>query len=228
MVDTVDWVGDGDDDAFFQAIEQIFDIRLRRHLPWLNFGDVFQHLVTHVKASDRSGNACATQMTFYRLRRALKFGRHVKPDAALAELIGENLRHSFADLEGDTGLKMPATRAGWLGISGNICFVVAFAVLALTTLPPAIRIGLAGISGYAGLWLRHLDRRRLPAGCETIGELATMVTDQNRGRLARDGARLTEAEIWRIIQQLASAESGIDPNLIGPETTFFRSTVRAA
>src|SRR3546814_19946442 len=91
---------------------------------------------------------------------------------------------------------------------------------------PPLRIFAAGASAYAGLWLRHLDRRRLPRRCDTIGDLARLVTEQNRGRLARDGARLTAHEIWRIIQQLAAEESGIDPDLIGSETTFFRAKVR--
>src|SRR3546814_6513929 len=82
------------------------------------------------------GTTCATQMTFYRLRRALGLGRHVGPDAPLAPLIGGKLRQAFSDLEADTDLKMPATRAGWLGIVSGLCFAVAVAILAFTTLAP--------------------------------------------------------------------------------------------
>lgn len=228
MLDTVDWSGDGDDADFFQAIERIFDIRLRSHLPWKTFGEVREHVVAHVATSGHGGTTCATQMTFYRLRRALGLGRQVGPGAPLAGLIGEYLGQVFDDLEADTGLKMPATRAGWPGIAGGFCFVVAVAVLALTTLPPPLRIFAAAVSAYTGVWLRNRDRRRLPHGCKTVGDLARMVTEQNRGRLARDGARLTNSEIWRVIQQLAAEESGVDPDLIGPETTFFRSRTRAA
>src|SRR3546814_4617745 len=125
-------------------------------------------------------------------------------------------------------LKMPATGAEWLWICSGLCFAVAVAILAFTTLAPPLRIFAAGASADAGLWLRHLDRRRLPRRCDTIGNLARLVTEQNRGRLARDGARLTAPEIWRIIQQLDAEESGIDPDMIGSETTFFRAKVRAA
>lgn len=228
MLDTVNWAGDGDDTDFALAIERIFDLRLRSNLPWTTFGEVRDHVVAHVAAHGGGGMTCATQMTFYRLRRALGLGRHVGPDARLAPLIGENLRLVFSDLEADTDLKMPATRSGWFGITGGLCFAVAVAILAFTTLAPPLRIFGAGASAYAGLWLRYIDRRRLPRGCETIGDLARLVTEQNRGRLARDGARLTLPEIWRIIQQLAAEESGIDSDLIGPETTFFRKTAQAA
>jgi len=95
MLDTVDWVGDGDDTYFFQAIERVFDIRLRSHLPWTTFGEARDHIVAHVAARGRGGTTCATQMTFYRLRRALGLGRQVRPDAPLAGLIGENPRLSF-------------------------------------------------------------------------------------------------------------------------------------
>lgn len=228
VLDTVGWVGDGDDTDFFLAIERIFDLRLRSNLPWTTFGEVRDHVVAHVAAHGGAGTTCATQMTFYRLRRALGLGRHVGPDAPLAPLLGDKLRQSFTDLEADTDLKMPATRAGWLGIVGGLCFAITVAVLAFTTLAPPLRIFAAGASGYAGLWLRHIDRRRLPRECETIGDLARLVTEQNRRRLARDGARLTASEIWRIIQQLAAEESGVDLDLIGPETTFFRAKARAA
>src|SRR3546814_2452968 len=86
------------------------------------------------------GTTCATQMTFYRLRRALGLGRHVGPGAPFAPLIGGKLRQAFSDLEADTDLKMPATRAGWLGIVSGLCFAVAVAILAFTTLAPPLRI----------------------------------------------------------------------------------------
>src|SRR3546814_10000456 len=112
VLDTVGWVGDGDDTDFFLAIERTFDLRLRSNLPWTTFGEVRDHVVAHVAAYSGGGTTCATQMTFYRLRRALGLGRHVGPDAPLAPLVGGTLRHAFSDLEADTDLKMPATRAG--------------------------------------------------------------------------------------------------------------------
>ncbi|MDR6790234.1 hypothetical protein J2Y58_003614 [Sphingomonas sp. BE138] len=228
VLDTIGWAGDGDDTDFFLAIERTFDLRLRSNLSWTTFGEVRDHVVAHVAAHGGGGTTCATQMTFYRLRRALGLGRRVGPDEPLAPLIGEKLRLAFSDLEADTDPKMSATRAGWPGIVGGLCFAVAVAILAFTTLAPPLRIVAAAASAYAGLWLRHIDRRRLPHGCETLGDLARLVAEQNRGRLARNGARLTASEVWRIIQQLAAEESGIDPDLIGPETTFFRKKARAA
>src|SRR3546814_1735803 len=106
---------------------------------------------------------------FYRRLRSRGRGRHVGPHAALAPLIGGKLRQAFSDLEADTDLKMPATRAGWLGIVSGLCSAVAVAILAFTTLAPPLRIFAAGASAYAGLWLRYLDRRRLPRRCDKIG-----------------------------------------------------------
>lgn len=50
VLDTVDWVGDGDDTDFFLAIERTFDLRLRSNLPWTTFGEVRTHVVAHVAA----------------------------------------------------------------------------------------------------------------------------------------------------------------------------------
>ena len=140
VLDTVGWTGDGDDADFFRAIERTFHLRLRSNLPWTTFGEVRDHVVSHVTAHGGGGTTCATQMTFYRLRRALGLGRRVGPDAPLAPLIGDKLWRAFTDLEADTDLTMPATRAGWLGIVGGFCFAVAVAILAFTTLTPPLRI----------------------------------------------------------------------------------------
>src|SRR3546814_18178578 len=110
---------------------------------------------------------------------------------------------------------MWATRSGWLGIVSGLVFAVAVAILAFTTLAPPLRIFAAGASAYAGRWLRHLDRRRLPRRCATIGDLARLVPAQNGGRLAPGGARLTAPEVWRSMQQVAAEECGTEPGLIG-------------
>ncbi len=228
MLDTVDWVGDGDELWFVSAIEDVFDLRLRARLPWTTFGEVRDHFFAHVAQYGRNGTKCATQMVFYRLRRARGLGRRVAPDAELSELVGANPVEWFNDLEADTDLKMPKTRCGRLGIAGGVCIALAVAVLAFTKLHDPFVVAAACAIAAAGLWVRSFDRRRLPHGCQTIGDLARMVAEQNCGRLARDGARLPEAQIWRIIQQLAAEETGVNPDQIGLETTFFRPKARAA
>src|SRR3546814_410941 len=143
-----------------------------------------------MRISDWSSDVCSSDLC-RRACRSLQRGRHDMRHAddvlqastrarawparragcAVAPLIGGKLRQAFSDLEADTDLKMPATRAGWLGIVSGLCFAVAVAILAFTTLAPPLRIFAAGASAYAGLWLRHLDRRRLPRRCDTIGDL---------------------------------------------------------
>src|SRR3546814_20889460 len=154
VLDTVGWVGDGDDTDFFLAIERTFDLRLRSNLPWTTFGEVRDHVVAHVAAYSGGGTTCATQMTFYRLRRAPGLGRHVGPDAPLAPLIGGKLRQAFSDLEADTDLKMPATRPGWLGIVRGLCFAFAVAILALMHFAPPLRILPAEAGTHPGHGLR--------------------------------------------------------------------------
>src|SRR3546814_16534164 len=79
VLDTVGWVGDGDDTDFFLAIERTFDLRLRSNLPWTTFGEVRAHVVAHVAAYSGGGTTCAQQMTFYRIRRAHGLGRPLRP-----------------------------------------------------------------------------------------------------------------------------------------------------
>src|SRR3546814_18450388 len=114
VLDTVGWVGDGDDTDFFLAIERTFDLRLRSNLPWTTFGEVRDHVVAHVAAYSAGGTTCATQMTFYRLQRPLGLGRHVWPDAPCAPMLGGTLSHAFSELADYTDLKIPAPRASRL------------------------------------------------------------------------------------------------------------------
>src|SRR3546814_13008413 len=103
VLDTVGWVGDGDDTDFFLAIERTFDLRLRSNLPWTTFGEVSDHVVAHVAAYSGGGTTCATQMTFYRLRRAPGLGRHVGAGAPLGQLTGGNHRRALDRTSGGMG-----------------------------------------------------------------------------------------------------------------------------
>src|SRR3546814_2352599 len=96
VLDTVGWVGDGDDTDFFLAIERTFDLRLRSNLPWTTFGEVRDHVVAHVAAYSGGGTTCATQMTFYRLRRALGLGRHVGRSEEHTSELQSLMRTSYA------------------------------------------------------------------------------------------------------------------------------------
>ncbi len=221
---TVNWVGDGDELYFFESVERVFDLKLRREIPWTTFGDAFDHVDAYVQRHG-TGPGCATQMAFYRLRSALLLGRNTGPDAPVAPLVGGNLKARFRDLEADTGLAMPPPAFGPLGW-------VAVGLFS-ATLPVAIILGFGGRgAGVAALlvmtgWIcRVRDHGRWPRGIATLGNLARAVADLNRGRLAKAGARLTSAEIWAIIQALGASETGIDPAVIGPDTTFFKSTVK--
>src|SRR3546814_13583583 len=101
VLDTVGWVGDGDDTDFFLAIERTFDLRLRSNLPWTTFGEVRDHVVAPVAAYSGGCTTCAPQLTFYRLRPALRLGRHVGPGAPVAPRSGETV-HTAARALGAT------------------------------------------------------------------------------------------------------------------------------
>lgn len=226
FADTVNWAGDGDDDDFFSTIERIFDLKLRRELPWTTFGDVLDHVDAYVQKHG-PGDGCATQMAFYRLRAALGLGRSVRPEEQLEPHLHGRLKWQFRDLEADTGLDLPSPALGPKGWLAVAMFGAAL-VAAFLMESAMMRVGVVAVLAIGGYLLKVADHRRLPAGLTTLGDLARVVADRNRGKLAKEGARLTRDEIWRIIQELAALESGIDPERVRPGTTFFKSTIKTA
>jgi hypothetical protein len=182
-LNTVDWVGDGDDADFFRSIERVFDLTLRRELPWTTFGEVADHVVKHVDRRG-AGKGCATQMAFYRLRKALALRRTTTPTESLAPILASGLKARFADLAADTNLEMPRLDLGLLGWASLTAF--ATAMITVFALGFSAEGNLAGFGlGALGFLFWQFDQRRLPKHIVTMGDLARAVGDENRGRLAR-------------------------------------------
>lgn len=89
-------------------------------------------------------------------------------DAPMVPPIGDKLRPAISDLEADTDPKMPATRAGWLGIAGGLCLPSrarrwrrSFASSSLERAP--MRVCGCGTS-TAGNYREHIARQREKSG----------------------------------------------------------------
>lgn len=223
-IDTLDW--QGDELSFISDVEQIFAIDLPSKVDWVTLGDVLEQVDAHIRAHG-DGDGCATQMVFYRLRRALGLPASARPSDELVRTAFEPMKARLSEIEASIGLPMPEPDRQaryWIGLLlclASLCSG-ALPVSALTKFTCFV------LTFASGAMLMRLDRGKLPRDWRTLGDLTRAIADRNRGALARQGARLRREEIWRIIQELAALESGIDPGRIGTGTTFFMEKRKAA
>ncbi len=218
------------DIAVFGDLQAVFDLKLSQSdvADWRTVGDMHQTLIRRL-ADRQGGEACATAMVFYRLRRALG-GRSLQltPNTPLAKLVGANPRQWRDDLQRALSLDMPSfswTTQGTIG-----CYLSLVAVVCLAG-DLILKSGVVAISSIAALligWaLGRLDRLSLPDGLITVGDLTRGIAARNVGALVRQGARLREADIWDAICAILSDETGTPPDQIGPDSYLFAHVLYA-
>lgn len=209
------------DEGLEAEIERAFDVRLsdEEYAAMVTVGDVHAALVHRLTATP---GACATSMTFYRLRRALRLmgmsGR-VGPDAVLPSGFIRRPNAHFAALSRWSGLWLPPTYGGWM-MSGGL--LVALVAVGLVIFGIAAHVNLAFWIAAAltliAIMLAWLDPGRLPAELATVGGLARAAAPINFGRLARQGARVNDDGVWAALCEVIGCALDIPPDAIGRET----------
>ena len=225
------FVGDLDELDFIEDVERRFGIGFdeRDYPSWLTLGDVHASLVRRLGNVEQAGGGCATQMAFYRLRRAAGMGgMQARPETSLAAL---GLGKPGATLRtlGRCGLEVPSAASGWLGTLASFGFaiaIIALIVSALSADPAAIRWSALVLLGSAILlWLAP---RHYPAGIATLGELARAVALRNPMMLKAHGAGLRPGDLWESLRAVAVDHTGLAADNIAPDTSFIQRKAKPA
>jgi hypothetical protein len=236
MVNTLSLDDDLGDAKLVRSLESAFDLKMPRDLSHVsNVGQLFDVLFLQFSSVDQ-GRKCATAMAFYRLRSALYEMKNERlPPSFQLNLVQDiSVKRLFGRLSQKTNLKLPNRALTAIGNSGGALIVVAFmAILPLYILGDqniidmhwlwAIPVGIA-----AGAAVIKFDPGRLPSDCQTLGDLVRKTATLNYGRLAKQGAKATEEDIWREFREIVSQQSGVAPKDIQRDTVFFRKQLRAA
>lgn len=173
MSNTLDWVGDGDDLAAVERLEQTFEISFsKEELTALtdvgSLHDLILQKISHINDKGK----CASAMAFYRLRAALKSWRNdiaILPSTAMNVFTASSPKYLFRSLERQTGLRLGYPPHSWIGILGGLLVVTPIVALLpglawgawVQPLPSDTDIVMTGMF-FAGLLLLWLDPRRLP------------------------------------------------------------------
>jgi hypothetical protein len=213
----------GDEDAE-DAIEAAFELRFTADelRSMTTVGAIHDVIVRRLPAR---GGACETSMTFYRLRRgltAMETGERTGPSTPLPPFFRTQTKRSLRTFEKVTDLRMPPHELGRPGAAAlliGLGAVVYFLVGLFVGLPaPAITILATVVAAGALVWL---DRGRLPKGLDTLGDLARRTAPLNFGRLAGQGARVSDELSWSVLCEALGDIADVPPDEIGRETLIY-------
>jgi hypothetical protein len=173
-------------------------------------GDI--HRIIARRLANSGGDACASAMAFYRLRRALApytDGEKLRPSSVLAEVIQVPPKRLFKKIEAETGLHLPQATSSWLG---RLAFAVA--VTALLGIIP-VHVLYPGWTLFtillipASIWTLSIDPGRFAEDCRTLRDLAKTTAALNFGHLLDAGSRPRTADQWEVLTEVFSEYSAL-------------------
>ena len=173
-------------------------------------GQVYDIVWPHLQTYAEAGGQCPSAASYYLLKREIQSrwsGLRLTPETSLAGIPG----FVYLDLQAKLRRKgwssppcFPRTTASMTAGYLLLPVVGMFGGAALMDAHSVLGIPLLIASPLAGPWLAHryLFRRRLPAGCATLGDLAVSVMRLNLRRLRGRGATgLSRKIVWRLVTQ---------------------------
>lgn len=191
-------------------------------------GDLYDAICNLTPGWDDQKGSCASSVTFYRIRRALKKDRGdtVSPKSKLP-LDNTSPNELFNSLERDSGLRLPAVSLTVIGvIGGTLCLVGILGGIAALFDAAWMFAAVGAVVFAVGAGILRMDPGKMPVGIETIGDLVKRAVPLNVRMLAEQGVRLPDR--WSILTVLASEHGSLPPAEIGPDTFLHRKSLELA
>ena len=224
---TLDLVGDGDEDDLLEEIEASFGVEIEGEDAegLLTVGDLQDLLVQKLEANDARRSVCLTAAAFYRLRKAISSTsarRVIVPGTRLdRSLVGRDYQDWRQEVESRCGLRLPAGQVGYLGTL--LLFLLFFGgpVVAAVLTNMFGAWGLAALVAWPliGPLLSVLPDGR-PALCHDVGALARAVTCLNYRALSDELGSRHRDDVLVAIDGVIRDATGFD-GAVDRCTTFF-------
>lgn len=183
-------------------LERIFDIKVSNEEAEriLTVGEFHDLLLSKLQPNE-ADKKCATAMTFYRIRSALRrlgYGDRLTPASDMHLLERGRTKSNLMKLEVESGLRLPRTVSTRSGRRAAL-----FGFLVTLTIVFSIQPGFA--SAFVGVIIglvvvgavfKYGDPGKLPADLNTLSDLTRAAAAMNYGRLVKMGARHSDDDIW--------------------------------
>jgi hypothetical protein len=183
-------------------LERIFDIKVSNEEAEriLTVGEFHDLLLSKLQPNE-ADKKCATAMTFYRIRSALRrlgYGDSFTPASDMHLLERGRTKSNLMKLEVESGLRLPRTvstrfRRGAALFGFLVTLTIVFSIQpGFASAFVGVIIGLVVV----GAVFKYGDPGKLPSNLNTLADLTRAAAATNYGRLVKMGARHSDDDIW--------------------------------
>lgn len=218
-------VGDGDDVAIFEAIEDVFKVAFMDEEveSILTLDDAHSVICSKLPNDENEQTKCLTAMAYYRLNRAMPGHGKTKPSERVEAPEAVNPREFQQQLEEGSGLQLPflTTSSTWVNAIG-------WAILATWTAGPvffsgfyAIAIGILIFALNFAFWefATRIDQR-VWIFKGTLADLSRQASAENIGQLVSEGGKWKGADVWTAMTKIISDATDFPAERMQPTMTF--------
>ena len=214
-----------------RELERVFDIKVSNEEAEriVTVGE-FHDLLLSKLPPNEADRKCATAMTFYRIRSALRrlgYGGELTPASDVRVLERGRTTANLRKLEVESGLQMPravSTQTGRRVAYSGLVVTLATAFSLQPGFPSALLGIMIGLITVVVI-LKYGDPGRIPANCSTLADLTRVAAAMNYGRLVKMGARHRDEDIWDNLVEALSHYALPKPD-ITRETFFLQSQLK--
>lgn len=208
-------------------VEQVFGIKItdEEAAQLVTVGDL--HGVIVPKLPSEIGSKCRTQMTFYRLRKALAPlapDLKLSPSTPIDKITSQSPKKLLQHIEQVTGIKPPPTDQTFYGDASGVLiliFIVAAPISALAQFSHWVVWSILIFCLLLSIVLARIDPGKFFQRDVTLGGLASSMAIHNYGKLIDMGGRHNEKVTWDVLVNiLALYSEAIDKDEITTDTVL--------
>lgn len=218
-------VGDGDEVAIIEAIEDVFKVAImdEEAESIRTLEDAHSVICSKLPNDENEQTKCLTAMAYYRLNRALPGHGKTKLSERVEAPQAVNPREFQKQLEEGSGLHLP-----FLTSSSTWVNAIGWAILATWTVGPvlfsgssATAVGLIILVLNFAIWrfAARIDQR-VWIYDGTLADLSRRASKENIGHLVSEGGKWTGADVWTAMTKIISDETGFPAERMRPAMTF--------
>jgi len=218
-------VGDGDDVAIIEAIEDVFKVAImdEEAESIRTLEDAHSVICSKLPNDEHEQTKCLTAMAYYRLNRAMQDQGKTKLSKRVETPEAINPREFQQQLVEGSGLQLPflTTSSTWVN-------AIEWAILATWIAGPvlfsgfhAIVVGLIILVLNFAIWrfATSIDQR-VWIFKGTLADLSRRASEENIGHLVSEGAKWKGADVWTAMTKIISDETGFPTERMRPVMTF--------
>lgn len=218
-------VGDGDDVAIIETIEDVFKVAITDEdaESIRTLEDAHSVICSKLPNEENEQTKCLTAMAYYRLNRAMQGHGKAWPSERVEAPEAMRPRAFQQQLEEASGLQLPflTTSSAWVNMLGwSILWTWAAGPILFFDFY-AIAVGFLVFALNIAIWryATSIDQR-VWIFRGTLADLSRQASEENIGQLVSEGGKWKGADVWAVMTKIISDETGFPAEKMQPAMTF--------